>query len=92
MDDAALVQITRLLGLPRGSLGPEDAMSAASARCHDLATALVEEMAASDDVTGPDSATAYLEDRLAVLARYLPSDCIDEVRRTGYQAAERWAT
>ncbi len=36
-------------------------------RCDEIATALVEEAAASDDVIDPESAQAYVDDRLRTL-------------------------
>ena len=36
-------------------------------RCDEIAAALVEEAAASDDVTSPETAQAYVDDRLRTL-------------------------
>ncbi len=36
-------------------------------RCDDIAAGLVEEAAASDDVTSPETAQAYVDDRLRTL-------------------------
>ena len=91
MDDPALVQITRLLGLPRGRLSAGRAREAVGARCSDLAAALVEELVASDDVVGAESALAYLEDRLVTLGAYLPDACAEAIRRLTLEAVEGWS-
>jgi hypothetical protein len=91
MDDPALVQIARLLGLPRGSLTADRAPDLIAERCEQFAAALIEETAASDDVTDAPSATAYLEDRLRVLDPYIPSPCADSVRSELAKTTAGWS-
>lgn len=90
MDDPALAQITRLLGLPRGSVAAGQARDLVGERCPALASALMEEVAASDDVVDSASALAYLEDRLNALQKYLTAECAEEVRRLCRETVAGW--
>jgi hypothetical protein len=76
-----LRQLARLVGHDAfvGRFGPldtaspdRDALGALiDKRCDEMAAALVEEAAASDDVTSPETAQAYLDDRLRTLGDIL---------------------
>jgi len=72
-----LHQIARLVGLDafvvrfgppdRADPDPQALRALIDERCEEIAAALVEEAAASDDVIDPESAQAYLDDRLRTL-------------------------
>ncbi|HEY8172912.1 MAG TPA: hypothetical protein VIH21_07475 [Dehalococcoidia bacterium] len=79
-----LRQLARLVGYDvfTDHFGPIDAADPDAAalralideRCDYIATVLVEEAAASDDVTSPESAQAYVDDRLRMLEPVLTKE------------------
>jgi len=76
-----LRQISRLAGqdvfasrfgsLDTAAPSVEELRALIDERCDEIAAALVEEAAASDDVTSPETAQAYLDDRLRTLGDIL---------------------
>ncbi|MGD9933432.1 MAG: hypothetical protein AB7T37_06910 [Dehalococcoidia bacterium] len=81
--DIRLVQLARLLGLPRNS-GRDLVLDAVRQQADVLAAAFFVEAANNDDVTSADSAREYLADRLAFFA-----DIIDEA--TAAEIRDRFA-
>jgi hypothetical protein len=88
--DVRLTQLARMLGLPHAS--DEAAIrAAAAANLARLVDALIEEAAASDDVTDPASARAYLEARLAFLGDLIPGPVAGGVREGFEDRLQAWA-
>jgi hypothetical protein len=83
------IQLARILGLPR-TTPSRDLAEAVRARPADVARALFEEAADNDDVTGQDSALAYLEDRLAYFGEGIPSGVADAIRREFEHRLAAW--
>lgn len=100
----ALIQLARILGREElfARLGPGGDLEApgepqlallrslAAARAQEIARALLEEAVACDDVTDPESAAAYLEDRLAFLGDLLSEETRREVREAFQAVARGW--
>lgn len=82
--DLLLARAARMLGLPRAGLTPEAAAAAFAERPGDAAEELFVEVAASDDVTGRESAMAYLDARLDELAPLLPDAATAAAIRTAF--------
>ncbi len=88
-DEIRLTQLRRMLGEPFAGL---DEASAAIARDPArLARALVAEAAASDDVASIESASAYIEARLAGFANTVPPAAAGKVRTAVESALAAWA-
>ena len=95
-----LLQIARLAGIdafverfgPPHSAEPEAAAlrSLIDARLDAIARALVEEAAASDDVTDASGADSYLEDRLTTLGDLLSSEQADRLRAAFAERTRDW--
>jgi len=95
-----LLQLARLLGAEAfaGRFGPPqaaepeaDALRALiDERLAELAQALVEEAAASDDVLDTSSAQAYLEDRLRTLGDLLTPEQAERVREAFREGTAAW--
>lgn len=79
-----------MLALPRDGLTVAAARSAINARALDMAAALLEEAAQSDDVTSAETALDYLEDRLAYLADFVPADAAADIRSAFAEGVEGW--
>lgn len=95
-----LIQLARLIGLdafveafgaPQSAEPTDDALRALVAQHLDhIATALVEEAAASDDVIDGASAQAYLEDRLRTLADVLDAEQAERLRAAFVDGTKDW--
>jgi hypothetical protein len=95
-----LLQLARLAGIdvfterfgPPQSAAPEsDALrSLVDERLDEIARALVEEAAASDDVTDITSAASYLEDRLATLGDILTKQQGEKLRLAFRERTKEW--
>jgi hypothetical protein len=95
-----LLQLARLAGIevfierfgPPQSAAPEPAALRllVDERLDAIARALVEEAAASDDVTGVSSAAAYLEDRLATLGDLFSAEQADRLRAAFRERTREW--
>jgi hypothetical protein len=88
LTDIRHVQLSRILNLPRDSR-PAAVEAAARAMPHALAEAFFREAVDSDDVTGAESALAYLEDRLAFFGEMLEASA-DGVRAAFETRIEAW--
>ena len=67
MGDARLIQLARLLGLPRDVVHGQSARGLVDDHATSVAKALFAEALASDDVSDTESMVAYLEDRKSVV-------------------------
>lgn len=95
-----LLQLARLIGLdafserfgpPQTADPPIDALTALiEERLDAIGRALVEEAAASDDVTDAASAQSYLEDRLATLGELLSAEQADRLREAFRKGTKAW--
>lgn len=87
-----LAGLPRLLGRPDLAQGADAAalQRAVDERFEALATGLLEEIAASDDVHDTDSARDYLEGRLRDLARYLSAAQVERLRADVLQRVAAW--
>jgi hypothetical protein len=95
-----LTQLARLLGLdafverfgPPQSARPAegDLRALIAERLDHIATALVDEAAASDDVIDGASAQAYVEDRLRTLADALDAEQTEHLRQTFHERTREW--
>ena len=95
-----LLQLARLAGLeafserfgsPQTADPPLDALrELIEERLDAITRALIEEAAASDDVTDTASAEAYLEDRLATLADLLSNEQADRLREALREGTKAW--
>lgn len=88
LTDTRLRQLSRMYSRPLESL--DDARLAIAAEPGVLASELFLEAAASDDVTSIESATAYMEDRLAELAD-LVDDAAPRIRAEFEEKVLAWA-
>lgn len=88
LTDTRLRQLSRMYSRPLESL--DDARLAIAAEPGVLASELFLEAAANDDVTSIESATAYMEDRLAELAE-LVGDAAPKVRVQFEEKLLAWA-
>ncbi len=95
-----LVQIARLIGVdlfterfgsPR-TAEPEagELRALIDERLDHIARALLEEAAASDDVTDTAAATAYLEDRLRTLGDLFTSEQAERIRAAFGESTSGW--
>jgi hypothetical protein len=95
-----LTQLARLIGLDRfrARFGPPDSAAPTATALHafveehveSIARGLVEEAAASDDVTDQASALAYLDDRLRTLDDLLTPDQVDRIRAAFRARIAHW--
>ncbi len=95
-----LLQLARLAGVdafterfgPPQSAAPEPGAlrTLVDERLGDIARALVEEAAASDDVTDTTSAVAYLEDRLATLGDLFSAEQVQALRAAFRERTKEW--
>jgi hypothetical protein len=95
-----LLQLARLVGIEAFSerFGPPQTADPApdalrtliEERLDAIAHALIEEAAASDDVTDVTSAQAYLEDRLATLGDLLSDEQAERLREAFRVATKGW--
>ncbi len=88
-DAIRLTQLRRMLGEPFADLAA--AGGAVERAPERLASALVAEAAASDDVASVEAARAYVDERLAVLAPSLPPGTAERVRAAAAAALAAWA-
>jgi hypothetical protein len=58
--------------------------------CDEIATHLVEEAANSDDVTDPEGAASYLDDRIATLGDLLNAEQSERIRRAFIGKTTGW--
>jgi hypothetical protein len=71
-DPEALAQLARLLGVDASHLsGPEGLAHAVNLRMDKLVSGMLDELTASDDVTGRDSALEFVNQRLEFLGALL---------------------
>ncbi len=87
--DVRLTQLARILGLP-GDSDEAAVIAAASASAADLAHALFQEAADSDDVFDAESGQAYFEARLAYLADFIPDRALPAIREAFQQKLKAW--
>jgi len=95
-----LLQLARLIGIDAfvaqfGSSQTAEPDAAALAklideRLDEIARALVEEAASSDDVTGAPGAAAYLEDRLVTLGDLLSRPQAQSIRASFLERTKEW--
>ena len=95
-----LLQLARLAGIgafterfgPPASAQPDAAALRAlvDERLDAIAAALVEEAAASDDVTGVASGASYLEDRLTTLGDLLSKQQAEALRAAFAERTKEW--
>ncbi len=95
-----LLQLARLIGIdafaerfgPPQTAQPEpDALRALiDERLGDVALHLVEEAAASDDVLDPESAEAYLDDRLRTLGASFTPEQAARIRAAFQERTQAW--
>jgi hypothetical protein len=95
-----LLQLARLAGIdvfterfgPPQSAAPEPGAlrRLVDERLGDIAHALVEEAASSDDVTDTASAAAYLEDRLATLGDLFSAEQAERLRAAFRERTKEW--
>lgn len=95
-----LLQLARLVGLeafserfgpPQTADPPPDALRAlVGERLEAIGRALIEEAAASDDITDGASAASYLEDRLRTLGDVLSNEQAERVRQAFREGTREW--
>ena len=86
-----LAQLARMLGDDAlRSASDADVRAAAEAGFERLTDALTAETMASDDVTGPQSAMAYVDARLETLAPALGATLCERLREAVAARVERW--
>ena len=95
-----LLQIARLVGAgafaerfgppQRAEPDVEALRSLVGERLDEVATSLVAEAAASDDVTDQPSALAYLDDRLRTLRDVIAPEHADRVRASFRERIKEW--
>jgi hypothetical protein len=84
-------QLARLLGMPeRRSDAPEELQRLVQERFSLLTDALVQEAAASDDVSDRESALAFLTDRLAFLQPALSRDQVGRLQEALRDRIKQW--
>jgi hypothetical protein len=89
LTDIRHVQLSRILNLPR-NVEPGAIESLARAMSHVLADAFFAEAVDSDDVTGRESALAYLEDRLAFFGDIIGERGVADVRSEFKKRVAAW--
>lgn len=89
-DDVRLVQLARMLRLPPDELDRAAAAAAIAARPDDLAAAIFQEAADSDDVISTETALDYLEGRLVFFGDLVPPTAAAEVRRCFRERLRAW--
>jgi hypothetical protein len=95
-----IIQIARLagaaafaerFGAPQTAQPDEASLRAfVSERAESIGHGLVEEAAASDDVTDKESAESYLEDRLQTLSSVIDAAAADRVRAAFREGTKAW--
>ena len=87
----ASTQLARLLGEPGRTFGSLDDSAAAVQRGFDrLVTGLLEEAAASDDVTDSESARSFLDDRIAFLGGLMTPAQSARLKRALHEKIAAW--
>ena len=88
---AGIDAFTQRFGAPQASQPDEASLRAFVAeRAESIGRGLVEEAAASDDVTDIESAESYLEDRLRTLSGVIDPAAADRVRAAFRDGTKAW--
>jgi len=88
---AGMAVFTERFGSPQSAEPDPTALCALlDERLDAIARALVEEAAASDDVTGSASALSYLEDRLATLGDLFSAEQAERLRFAFRERTKAW--
>jgi len=85
------IQLARILRLELATLTNDSARLEISARPGEMANAFFAEAAASDDVTGCESALDYLEARMADFAGLIPAGAAEAIRVAFRERLRAWS-
>ena len=85
-----LLQVKRMLALDAVPQSEADAATSINERTVDFANALLQEAAASDDVTSATTALDYLDDRLVSFQNILTAESASLVRLEFARLVDSW--
>jgi hypothetical protein len=88
--DMRLVQLARMLAVPRADLTTESARALIAERPDEVADALFHEAADSDDVTGNGTALDYLEGRLASFGDLVSPGAVEAIGAAFRERIKAW--